>query len=146
MNIIVINKSACFVAMGVIDKLKFWKKDDFDDFQLPETPSSPPPADPLAGQPAMEQPPNLQQLGMPEQGFQQPDFRQPEQDFQQQSDQPFIPKSFQEKQQFSQPPAGNDQMALISSKLDTIKAQLDTVLHRLDRLEERPYQQRWRST
>ncbi|RMD57815.1 hypothetical protein D6825_02860 [Candidatus Woesearchaeota archaeon] len=43
----------------------------------------------------------------------------------------------------------DQRLELISSKLDTIKAQLDVVLNRLDRLERneglgRPYQQRWR--
>jgi len=83
----------------------------------------------------MGMPPPMEQLGMP----QAEPFRAAEQQM--------PPRTFGQ-QQFASP---EQQMQLISAKLDTIKAQLDTVLQRLERLErkgeeERPYQQRWRST
>lgn len=62
------------------------------------------------------------------------------------------PPAFPQPQAFAQQQAtmsSDQQLQLISSKLDTIKAQLETVLQRLERLEKKddlsPYQQRWRS-
>ena len=90
-------------------------------------------------QPGMEQygmPPTMEQMGMP-----QPEpLRAAE---------AAPPRAFGQQPQFAASP--EQQMQLISAKLDTIKAQLDTVLQRLERLERkteeevRPYQQRWRS-
>lgn len=135
--------------MGVLDKLKFWKKEEFEDFKLPEAPASPAaPAPEPFGADGMAPP---SPASPPPSGL--PDFPGHERplpsESQQPPDQPFIPQSFQERQDFSKSPVRPDsQMDLISSKLDTIKAQLESVIQRLDRLEQgsRPYQKRWGST
>ncbi|MBS3125652.1 hypothetical protein J4211_05400 [Candidatus Woesearchaeota archaeon] len=69
----------------------------------------------------------------------------------------FAPQAFEQRTAFGQPsaaqgPSVEQQMQLLSAKMDTIKAQLETVLQRLDsmsRKEEKPeptlYQQRWRN-
>ena len=148
--------------MSVLDKLKFWKKEDrFDDF-------SPPPdftAPAQLGPEQVQQPPSMEQFGMPKpvQGINElPDeFGLPQQTARpivspisgQQapsvfpSQQPFSSgqQAFSQQSQFSQ----DQQFQLVSAKLDTIKAQLETVIQRLDRLdrkdEQHLYQQRWRS-
>ncbi len=116
-----------YCVMALLGRLKFWKKEEVPDFPEPEAQLSPEagiePFSPLS--PPAEfhraQPPELPRAF--QQGFQQPGL----QSVQVSSDQ---------------------QLQLISSKLDTIKAQLDVVIQRLDRLErkdETPYQQRWRN-
>ena len=117
--------------MSLLDKLMFWKK--HDEPALPEpVPSMEPPG--------MEQPapPGMEHLGMPPSGpgINEPPAAPPEQ---------HIPAAFAQAEQAQQPQQGmssDQQMQLISSKLDTIKAQLETVLQRLDRLE-RKEQPRW---
>ncbi|MBW2970016.1 hypothetical protein KY319_02735 [Candidatus Woesearchaeota archaeon] len=118
--------------MSVIDKLKFWKKEEEAPPEYPKTPEfTPPPETPPAG---------MEHLGMPrptpgleppaEPGF-EPSFAPP--------------KAFAQQASMS----SEQQLQLINSKLDTIKAQLETVLQRLERLEKKdelsPYQQRWRN-
>ena len=141
----------------MMDKLKFWKKQEF------EMPSDlPPPAEipgmtPGTEAPSMEQPPAFgsdfqqepQSSGQP--GFQSPSSPQfsARAQFSQPSAAQFTPApQFNQQPQFA-PISQDQQLALISSKLDTVKAQLETVLQRLDRLErkgdERPYEQRWKS-
>ena len=127
--------------MSFVDKLKFWKHEE-----APEYPSAP------EMSPSEQQvPTGMDQMGMPRQ---MPGVNEPPMDAQTgnpfaQSPQFQQPQSFQ--QAFGQPSAGmstDQQLQLISSKLDTIKAQLETVLQRLERLErkdESPYQQRWRT-
>ena len=91
-----------------------------------------------------------------------PDFPQPEPE-QQPSTLPGMPSlpehsfpafdqhPFQSQQQTVQTPSVEQQVQLISAKLDTVKAQLETVLQRLDSMnrkevpEVRPYQERWRN-
>lgn len=147
--------------MSVLDKLKFWKKDDdFGDFSMPDVPASPG-SDPLAKIPSSPLPQSPQQLGQqagtppPQLGLPEsaPGANEPPSFAGEPA--PIIPQSSQ-RPQFDQPSAlsqpaslasqPSNQMDLVSSKLDTIKAQLDTVLQRLDRLErggERPYQRQW---
>jgi hypothetical protein len=125
--------------MGVMDKLKFWKKE--------EVPEFPKPAD-FAMQ-EQQMPGGMEQMGVPRSipGINEPPmegqtsspFAQPPQTF---------PQAFQQQQQFAG--TTEQQLQLISSKLDTIKAQLETVLQRLERLEKKEdlssYQQRWRTS
>ncbi|VVB80989.1 Uncharacterised protein [uncultured archaeon] len=110
--------------MGLFDKLQFWKKEE----ALPEMPAAP---EILA--PEQPAPMGVEHLGMPH------PMEPPEPAFQ--------PQSFGQQQQFTM--SSDQQLQLISSKLDTIKAQLETVLQRLERLEKKddlsPYQQRWRN-
>lgn len=131
--------------MSLLDRLKFWKKSELEmpDFEMPKDsgfPKSP------------EQMPDMsmpgQMPGMPGQILDMP-----------QHDSGFTPPAFSQSNQFSQPSAqsiqqmnqsnqqlqGDQQMQLISAKLDTIKAQLETVLQRLDRLEHKEEPQRWRN-
>ncbi len=127
--------------MGVLDKLKFWKKDDFSDFSSPDFPD-------------FDKPPKMPDFGSKDSGMDMPhppSFEPPASAPERMEGSAFAPRAFQERQQFEPavPAPGADQkMDLISAKLDTIKAQLETVLQRLDRLEQsqsRPYQQRWRN-
>lgn len=131
--------------MSVIDKLKFWKKEE----PLPAPVDLSPQPEP----PGMQQPPGMEQLGAPQPvpGVTEPPGMAP------QRDQFQPPESFPKSDALShaQPPGAapashEQQMQLISSKLDTIKAQLETVIQRLDRLEQkqngRPYEQRWRAS
>ena len=125
--------------MGLMDKLKFWKKEE----ELPEFPR-PPEFAPSEQQSPMQ----VEQMGMPRPV---PGITEPPMEGQTSSPfaQPFPqPQAFQQ-QQFAGVSA-EQQLQLISSKLDTIKAQLETVLQRLDRLEKKeelsPYQQRWRTS
>jgi len=117
--------------MGLMDKIKFWKKEEMP---------------PEEGPPEMTPPPMhapAEQLGMPPAaGITEPPHEVP----------PAFPQpeAFQHAAQATQPQMShNQEMQLISSKLDTIKAQLETVLQRLERLEKKeessPYQQRWRT-
>ena len=125
--------------MGLMDKLKFWKKEEEMPAEFPRAAEF--------GAPEQHVPMDVAQMGMPrpmpgvteppaEPSF-QPGFQQP-QAFAQAQQQQFAPVSAEQ------------QLQLISSKLDTIKAQLETVLQRLDRLErkneEHTYQQRWRTS
>ena len=119
--------------MGLLDKIMFWKKEEEP---LPEFPA---PAEMTPAEPSA--PMGMEHFGMPRPmpGVTEPPVEAPA----------FAPpQSFQQQQQFA--PSTEQQLQLISSKLDTIKAQLETVLQRLDRLERKdelsPYQQRWRST
>jgi len=126
--------------MSFVEKLKFWKHEE-----APESPRYE-----AQAMPEQPMPSNIEQMGIPRQmpGITEPPmegqtsspFAQPAQSFQ--------PQSFGQQQQFSQSMTADQQFQLISSKLDTIKAQLETVLQRLERLErkdESPYQQRWRT-
>lgn len=114
--------------MGFLDKLKFWKKEE--EFELPE-PVAPGMGDSgmleqRPGFPAQEQPPGFG--GAP--FDQSPGFPPAE---------PQVPPA----QTFGQQQP-DQQMQLLNSKLDTIKAQLETVLQRLERMEkESSYQKRW---
>jgi hypothetical protein len=124
--------------MGLMDKLKFWKKEE-------EMPSEFPKAAEFAP-PEQQAPMGMEQMGMPRP---MPGITEPPAEFGQQVPQAFPqPQSFSQQQQFA--PTTEQQLQLISSKLDTIKAQLETVLQRLDRLERKedlsPYQQRWRTS
>ena len=120
--------------MGIMDKLKFWKKEE----ELPEFPK---PAE--FAPPEQQAPMQAEQMGMPRPV---PGLTEP---MEGQTSSPFA-QPFPQPQAFQQAAISSDQqLQLISSKLDTIKAQLETVLQRLDRLERReepsPYQQRWRT-
>lgn len=123
-----------------MDKLKFWKKEE-------EMPSEyPRPAE--FGSPEQHVPMDVAQMGMPRQmpGISEP----PAEPFAQQQFGAQSPQAFgQAQQQQFAPVSTEQQLQLISSKLDTIKAQLETVLQRLERLEKKedlsPYQQRWRT-
>ncbi len=119
--------------MAFMDKLKFWKKEE----EVPEYPRAP-----EISQSESQMPAGMEQMGMPRPmaGLTEPPVDQ---------QQPFMPQSFGQQQQFQATMSTEQQLQLISSKLDTIKAQLETVLQRLERLErgeERPYQQRWRAS
>ena len=103
-----------FLNNMVLDKLKFWKKEEIPDYPHPEQ----------------------SEFG-PKNEFGQQNFEAFEQPT------PFAPQAFEQKAGQST----EQQIQLISAKLDTIKAQLETVLQKLDsqeRKEERPYQQRWK--
>lgn len=118
--------------MSFADKLKFWKKEE-------EVPEYPRPAD--MSQSEQNMPAGLEHMGMPRP---MPGITEPPSEVQQ----PFMPQAFGQQQQMQTAMSTEQQLQLISSKLDTIKAQLETVLQRLERLErgeERPYQQRWRA-
>jgi len=123
--------------MGLMDKLKFWKKEE----ELPEFPK---PAE--MAPPEQRMPMGMEQMGMPRQ---MPGLTEPPEFGQQQFQ---APQAFPQPQAFAQQPVQTteQQLQLISSKLDTIKAQLETVLQRLERLERKeeqsPYQQRWRTS
>jgi len=117
--------------MSFADKLKFWKKEE----EMPEYPRTPEisPSEP-------HMPSGMDQMGMPRQmpGITETPTEQPS----------FSQQSFGQ-QQFQSSMSTEQQLQLISSKLDTIKAQLETVLQRLERLERgesSPYQQRWRAS
>jgi hypothetical protein len=120
--------------MSFADKLKFWKKEE----PIPEYPRA---ADISPAEQHM--PAGMDQMGMPRPmpGITEPPVEQ----------QQFVPQAFGQQQQMQSSMSTEQQLQLISSKLDTIKAQLETVLQRLERLErssgeERPYQQRWRAS
>ncbi len=118
--------------MSFADKLKFWKKEE-----VPEYPRTA-----EISQPEQHMPAGMEQMGMPRPmpGVTEPPFEQQQQ---------FVPQAFGQQQQVQSAMSTDQQLQLISSKLDTIKAQLETVLQRLERLErgeERPYQQRWRAS
>jgi hypothetical protein len=120
--------------MSFADKLKFWKKEE----EMPEYPRTPE-ISPL--EPHM--PSGMDQMGMPRQ---MPGITEPPSEPQAQFG---APQSFGQQQQFQSSMSTEQQLQLISSKLDTIKAQLETVLQRLERLERgesSPYQQRWRAS
>lgn len=139
--------------MGLMDKLKFWKKEpEFApaDIHPPSFPQQPDQSAPSFDQLGMPQP--AQNINEPVFGQEQSSFPpsppqsfQQQRDFQQQGFQSQSPQSFQQQGMSS-----DQQLQLINSKLDTIKAQLETVLQRLDRLERKeeqsPYQQRWRAS
>lgn len=117
--------------MGMMDKLKFWKKEESPP-EYPETPEFSPSEEPA--------PAGMEHMGMPRPV---PGLTEPPMD---------VPPAFdQQPRAFAQQPAmsSDQQLQLINSKLDTIKAQLETVLQRLERLEKKdelsPYQQRWRN-
>jgi hypothetical protein len=127
--------------MGMMDKLKFWKKEEEMPAEFPRAAEFAPAEQHMPG--------GMEQMGMPRPipGLTEP----PSEDFGQQQFNVQAPRAFaqqQAQQQFS-PVTTEQQLQLISSKLDTIKAQLETVLQRLDRLERKedlsPYQQRWRT-
>ncbi len=129
--------------MGLMDKLKFWKKEEEMPPEFPRAAEFAPPE--------QHAPMGMEQMGMPRPmpGVSEP----PAEDFGQQQFSGQVPRAFGQ-QQFAQqqqlsPVTTEQQLQLISSKLDTIKAQLETVLQRLDRLERKeepsPYQQRWRT-
>lgn len=135
--------------MALFDKLKFWKKEESSDLSAPEF------SRPEFAQPEQQgMPSNMDQMGLPRSvpGLNEPPaetsspFAQPPQSFGQMQQPQFAQQQF--GQQAVQPSA-DQQLQLISSKLDTIKAQLETVLQRLDRLERKedlsPYQQRWKT-
>jgi hypothetical protein len=121
--------------MGMMDKLKFWKKEEEFIPDMPRVPES--------ALPEQQMPSGIDQMGMPRPtpGINEPPFEHEQ----------FQPGSLQSPRAFQQQPAmsADQQLQLISSKLDTIKAQLETVLQRLERLERKeepsPYQQRWRT-
>lgn len=136
--------------MAFMDKLKFWKREETE-FPAPRKPAGflgkeeEVPEYPRAAeiaQPEHHMPAGMEQMGMPRPmpGVTEPPFEQ---------QQPFAPQAFGQQQQTQTSMSTEQQLQLISSKLDTIKAQLETVLQRLERLErgeERPYQQRWRAS
>ena len=119
--------------MGMLDKLKFWKKEE-------EMPSEYPRPSELSVQ-EQSAPMDMEHMGMPRPA---PGITEPPME-------PSVPSAaFPQPQAFQQAAMSSDQqLQLISSKLDTIKAQLETVLQRLERLERKddlsPYQQRWRN-
>jgi len=123
--------------MTVMDKLKFWRKHEEPEIPEPQMPSMEPGATP----PGMDQqaggmPPGMEHLGMPPSGpgINEPPAAPPEQ---------HVPTAFAQLEQPAQQGMSTEQqLQLISSKLDTIKAQLETILQRLDRLE-RKEQPRW---
>jgi hypothetical protein len=126
--------------MALMDKLKFWKKEEVPP-EIPAMPDIPPP---MAGQPGPPpMPGSMEQMGMP---TPMPGLTEPPQEIPPAFETPAAPQAFAQQQQTM---SSDQQMQLISSKLDTIKAQLETVLQRFDRLErkneEHPYQQRWRT-
>lgn len=117
--------------MSFGDKLKFWKaREETQEYSSPPVESNEPLGmgmnAAMAGMP--QEPSFAPQAFEHRAGFPQPSFSQP-----------------------SQPPSSEQQIQLISAKLDTIKAQLETVLQRLDAMErknttsESAYQQRWRN-
>lgn len=120
--------------MGMLDKLKFWKKEE-------EMPSEYP-TPPELSVPEQSAPMSMEHMGMPRPA---PGLTEPPME-------PSAPPgAFPQPQAFGQQSAmsSDQQLQLINSKLDTIKAQLETVLQRLERLERKddlsPYQQRWRN-
>ena len=124
--------------MGMMDKLKFWKKEEETPPEFPRAAEFAPPEQSMPG--------GMEQMGMPRPmpGLTEP----PSEDFGQQQFGVQAPRAFAQQQQFV-PVTTEQQLQLMSSKLDTIKAQLETVLQRLERLERKeeqsPYQQRWRT-
>ena len=117
-------------------KWKFWKKEEAP----PEMPMPQDLGPPDMGMPQEMKPPGLEGLGMPESapGIDQPPLA------------PMEPMPSAQPAFAQQQPAGmstEQQLQLISSKLDTLKAQMDVVLQRLERMEhnkeQSPYQQRW---
>ncbi len=129
--------------MGMMDKLKFWKKEEEMPQEFPRAAEFAPSEQHMPG--------GMEQMGMPRPmpGLTEP----PVEDFGQQQFSGQVPRAFaqqQAQQQQFAPVTTEQQLQLISSKLDTIKAQLETVLQRLDRLERKeepsPYQQRWRTS
>ena len=118
-----------------MEKLKFWKKEEEAPSELPRPPEMAPSEYPA--------PAGMEQMGMPTPmpGVTEPPLAPP-------TGGPFA-QQVPQPQAFAQTAMPADQqLQLISSKLDTIKAQLETIMQRLERLEqkngERPYQQRWR--
>jgi len=125
--------------MTLLNRLKFWKKESMDvpEMSIPE----------FQHQEPMTSVPSMDHLGMPRavpgvnepQDFTTPAFSQPS------GSQPFQSQAIPQMQQANQQLQGDQQLQLISSKLDTIKAQLETILQRLDRLERKEEPQRWRN-
>ena len=121
--------------MGMFDKLKFWKREE----EMPELPHEEFTRPEETSLPEQHAPPGMEQFGMPRPipGLTEPPVE------------PSVPSAM--PQAFAQQAAmsSDQQLQLINSKLDTIKAQLETVLQRMDRLEKKddlsPYQQRWRN-
>jgi len=119
--------------MGLMDKLKFWKKEE----EMPEYPKAP-----EMGMADQQMPAGMEHMGMPRP---MPGITEPPMESASFQPQAFQPQAFGQQQAMST----DQQLQLISSKLDTIKAQLETVLQRLERLErkdESPYQQRWKTS
>jgi hypothetical protein len=114
--------------MSFSDRLKFWKPKE----ESAEFPQAPPDSNEPLGMGM-----NAAVAGFP------------------QDNNSFAPQAFEQRavfnQQTPQGPSVDQQIQLISAKLDTIKAQLETVLQRLDAMdrkgqpEARPYQERWRN-
>jgi hypothetical protein len=127
--------------MGALNKLMFWKKDDGFDFDSAlnkeMAPSGIPPVDNLG---LDNQPTGLEEnspFDHPAQPTATSPFT-PQQAASPYAPQPQQQQAFQQPLQrpgFQQPPQQNDDLDLISSKLDTIKAQLSSIEQRLVNLE-----------
>ena len=125
--------------MSFLDKLKFWKSDS--DFDLPppdmSMPQVPVPDDQMFTAPQMGGPPQSAGITEP------PDFSSQESVQDRGASRPlsFQQREFSSARQLSSfqsqaVQSSDQQLQLISSKLDTVKAQLDAVLQRLDRLDK----------
>lgn len=127
----------------MLEKLKFWKKDDeFDD--LPSTPFP----EPGHGQPGFQTQPNNDFSPFPDQPA--PPFpRQDQPDFMSQNQFHQAPSAFdQHQEQFGhrEQSQANDtqrtlsqQVELINVKLDAIKSAIENINMRLERMEQRRY-------
>ena len=126
-------------------KWKFWQKDEPEDLPMPADLGPGPGMEPPMAAP----PTGLEQLGMPQPtpGITEPPIPPAEPMPQMPSAHPaaLTPPAPSEQ------PRGlstEQQLQLIVSKLDTLKAQMDVVLHRLESMQQKeeqsPYQQRWR--
>ena len=99
-----------------MDKLKFWKHEE----PLPELP-------PLSPAPSLDPSPQLSGVSEPPSSEPFPDFPRPN------ISPPSQPRAFESMQQPRQQTDVENQLQLISAKLDTVKAQLDTVLQHLNK-------------
>ena len=129
--------------MSFLDKIMFWKKDDFadldkdlalgDDFKDPSQPDFKDPSQPDFKDPSQ---PDFKDPS-------QPDFKNPSQpspDFRGSSQNDNLSRpssfaSFQSSQQPSQANFSNRDLELMFAKLDSLKAMLESVNHRLDNVE-----------
>lgn len=134
--------------MGILDKIMFWKKDDFsslglgddDDFSMGSAPETTPnfsqePKKPLPGEMTgtSEMPPGM---GSEEpKGYGMPKYEELQQ--QQQPQRRDMPNMY---------PQSNKDMEIISAKLDSIRASLESMntrLANLERIARGEYEKRW---
>lgn len=136
------------VKLGFMDKMKFWKKDDFDDFDFGDSKS-----DPFADMGSSPSPPGSQDPGFGQQsqdpmqfsdpmGGQDPSGFPPSQETSNpmgSTSQPFHNATFQQPQQSGQSDYHNytvgKEIEIISSKLDALRASIDSISQRLSNLE-----------